>query len=72
MITTAKLERVFQFKNNGQELLLADPSPDLSAQQVLDFYAGTYPILTTARIEGPEIIQDQIRFRFTSSLGTKG
>jgi len=38
----------------------------------MDFYSGTYPILTTAKIEGPEITGDEIEYRFITTLGTKG
>jgi len=72
MLTTTQLQRVFLFTSEGQTLSLADPDPCFSPQMVLNFYANTYPILTTATIEGPEITGDNVRYRFTSTIGTKG
>jgi PRTRC genetic system protein C len=39
---------------------------------VMNFYSGTYPILTNARLTGPEIKKDEIQYRFESTMGTKG
>ena len=72
MLTTTQLPRVFIHTENGQEVRLADPSLKLTPEAVLNFYANTYPVLTTAKIEGPEIKDDEIHYRFVSTLGTKG
>jgi len=72
MITTGKLERVFLFKHNQKEITLSDPSYNYSPEQVMNFYRGTYPILTNAKVEGPEIVDDKLQYRFTTTLGTKG
>jgi len=72
MLETNILDRVFLFDNDGQELKLEDPDNNISPQAVLNYYAGTYPILTTAKIEGPEIKDDAVEYRFISTLGTKG
>lgn len=67
-IQTRSLERSFSY--NG--LTLADPSPDLTPEQVRDVYAATYPEITTAAIEGPEASGDTLRYKFTRAIGTKG
>ncbi|MEP6749418.1 MAG: PRTRC system protein C [Bacteroidota bacterium] len=72
MLDTTQLNRIFLYKDNGQEIRLSDPSPKLAASAVLNFYANTYPLLTTATIQGPEIQNDEIQYRFVSTLGTKG
>lgn len=72
MLITSQLPRSFHFKDKEQEIVLADPSPDFSPERVLNFYAQTYPVLTTAVIHGPEIADDTIQYRFTSTIGTKG
>ncbi len=72
MLVTNELPRVFLFNNEGSELELPDPQESMSPENVLNFYAGTYPILTTAKWEGPEITNDRIEYRFTSTIGTKG
>lgn len=72
MLRVNTLNRVFLFTEKGQDLKLADPSGSFSPEAVLNFYAQTYPILTTARIDGPEIINDELQFKFVSTIGTKG
>lgn len=72
MLITNSLERVFLFKDKGHELKLADPSGALTPEAVLNFYAQTYPILTTAKVEGPEIDNDEVQFKFVTTIGTKG
>ncbi|WP_439698189.1 PRTRC system protein C [Mucilaginibacter sp. AW1-7] len=66
------LSRVFLHKDNGQDVRLADPGADFSMVAVLNFYANTYPILTTAKITGPEIKDDEVLYRFETTMGTKG
>jgi PRTRC genetic system protein C len=67
-VQTRPLERSFSY--NG--LTLADPSPDLTPEQVRDVYAASYPEITTAAIEGPEASGDTVHFKFTRVIGTKG
>jgi len=72
MIATA-MERVFYFTSaDGEEIRLADPNGRFTKEEVLNFYSATYPILTTATIQGPELKDDEMQFRFVSTLGTKG
>ncbi len=72
MLLTNQLERTFSFKDNRQEVSLADPSQNFTPEAVLNFYAQTYPILTTATIKGPEIIDDAVHYEFVTTIGTKG
>lgn len=72
MLVATALERVFLFKDKDVELELADPHPEWSKEAVQNYYAVTYPILTTATIEGPEISNDRVEYKFVSTLGTKG
>lgn len=72
MLQTTHLERVFLFEEKGQKLSLADPAQSLSPEAVLNFYANTYPILTTATIQGPVIENDAVQYTFISQMGTKG
>jgi len=72
MLVTTSLVRSFSFKDKEQEIKLADPSTSFSPEAVLNFYAQTYPILVTAKIEGPEIKDDAIQYKFVSTIGTKG
>jgi PRTRC genetic system protein C len=72
MLQVNNLDRVFLFKDKGNDIKLTDPSGNFSPEAVLNFYAQTYPILTTAKIEGPEIKDDEVQFKFVSTIGTKG
>lgn len=72
MLTATHLERIFSFKDKEQEIRLADPSTAFSPEAVLNFYAQTYPILTTATIEGPVINDDALQYKFVAQIGTKG
>jgi len=72
MLLATQLERVFLFKDKEQEIVLTDPEQTFSPEAVLNFYAGTYPILTTAKVSAPEIKDDTEQYRFESVMGTKG
>ena len=72
MLVTSTLERIFIHKENGQDIRLSDPGEAFSPEAALNFYANTYPILTNAKVSGPEIKDDEIQYKFVSTMGTKG
>jgi PRTRC genetic system protein C len=72
MLLATQLKRVFILKDNGQDIKLIDPEPRWSVEAVLNFYANTYPILTTAKISAPTIKDDAVEYKFESVMGTKG
>lgn len=72
MLIANQLPRVFLFERQGTKIELADPSADLTPAAVLNFYSQTYPELTTARMEGPEIKNDRVEYSFQTTFGTKG
>lgn len=72
MLTTKLLPRVFIHTEHGQKLRLSDPNPDFSPEAVCNHYSGLYPVLTTAKIKGPEISHDYREYEFVSTIGTKG
>jgi PRTRC genetic system protein C len=59
-------------KEQQAEITLADPDPTWSVEAVLQFYANTYPLLTTAKVSGPVIDNDAVQYRFEILMGTKG
>jgi len=69
---TTILPRTFLHKVNMQDVKLTDPNPTMTIADVQNFYAGTYPVLTNAKITGPEIKDDELQYRFESVMGTKG
>ena len=71
MLLATQLERVFILKDNGHEIKLTDPEPKWSVEAVMNFYANTYPILTTAKVSA-QIKEDTVRYKFESVMGTKG
>ena len=72
MITIEELQRVFTYKAKGKDIILDDPDGALSPEAVLGFYTGTYAELVTAKLEGPEIKDDAVHYRFVTTIGTKG
>lgn len=72
MLIANQLDRVFLLKENGTDIRLTDPEPSWSVEAVMNFYANTYPILTTAKISAPRIEDDTVQYRFESVMGTKG
>ena len=72
MLLATQLERVFIRQDKGQAIRLTDPEPKWSVESVMNFYANTYPILTTAKVSTPHIKDDTIQYRFESEMGTKG
>ena len=72
MLLATQLERVFVFNNKGEQIRLSDPDSKWSVETVLNFYANTYPILTTAKVSAPQIKEDTVQYRFESVMGTKG
>jgi PRTRC genetic system protein C len=72
MLTTTTLDRVFLFRDKERDMSLTDPNPAFQPKEVLNFYSATYTTLTTATIEGPEVEDDRLVYRFVSTIGTKG
>ena len=72
MLIAKQLDRIFLLKENGTDIRLTDPEPSWSLEAVMNFYANTYPILTTAKISAPRIEDDTVQYRFESVMGTKG
>lgn len=72
MLLATQLQRIFILIDNGQEIRLTDPEPKWSVEVVMNFYANTYPILTTSKVSAPQIKDDAVEYRFESVMGTKG
>lgn len=50
----------------------SDPNTSWTPDQVRDFLANQYPHLTNAKVEGPEVLSSKIKYKFVTSVGTKG
>lgn len=72
MLLATEFKRIFKFTEKGTEIKLEDPAAELSPEAVLNFYSAQYPILTTAKVEGPVFNNDQMIYTFKTVMGTKG
>jgi len=72
MLLATQLDRVFILIDKGQEIKLTDPEPKWSVETVMNFYSNTYPILTTAKVSAPTIVDDTVQYKFECIMGTKG
>lgn len=61
-----------EFVDSKTNITFPDPDPSYSVEQVRDFLAVSYPHLVNSKIEGPEIMLSKIKFKFVTSIGTKG
>ena len=59
-----------QFKYGNRQL--DDPDPNMAPEEVMQFYAGTYPELTTSNVHGPKMEGDVAVYEFKTTVGTKG
>lgn len=62
------LKRVFKYGSKT----LSDPDKSMTPDEVMNFYAGTYPELTTSNVHGPQIDGDKAVYEFKTTVGTKG
>ncbi|MFL5731068.1 MAG: PRTRC system protein C [Cytophagaceae bacterium] len=72
MITIGNIQRKFVADIEGKDIVLADPNPHLSPEEVASFYAHTYPSLTNANVVGPTPDGDTLKYEFKNVIGTKG
>lgn len=71
-LEVTNLTREFKFKKNGTNISLPDPNPEFTVNDVLQFYSGQYPELTTASLEGPKVEGDKAVYTVSTTVGTKG
>jgi len=67
-----EIKREFKVSMSGDPIVLPDPNPDYTVQEVMEFYSGQYPELTTASWTGPEVVNDKRVYTFSTVLGNKG
>lgn len=66
------LKRQFIINKNNKPVILADPDPEMTPDEVLSFYMGQYPELVTASVSAPEFNDDVCTYTFKTVTGTKG
>jgi PRTRC genetic system protein C len=67
-VDVINIERKFKYNS----VSLPDPNPDLSADQVREFYATQFPELNNAVVEGPVTKDKTATWTFTRAAGAKG
>lgn len=68
MTLKVSVNRIFKYNS----LILDDPDPKWSIDEVKDFYANAYPELTQSITEGPDVSDEGLTYTFRKSVGTKG
>ena len=58
------------FKHGNREL--SDPNPDMTPEEVMNFYSNQFPELTTSNVHGPSIDGEKAVYEFKTTVGTKG
>lgn len=71
-ITKESLKRRFLLKRSSGDTPLPDPDPSMTPDEVLQFYANSYPELVTSTCQGPVYDGDTMTYSFQTVVGTKG
>jgi len=67
-MTITPATRIFGYRG----IQLPDINPRLSPEEIKAAYSIQYPELATAAINGPEAVNDKLRYEFLISVGVKG
>jgi PRTRC genetic system protein C len=67
-VTVTTTTREFAYSG----LKLVDLDPKLSPEEIKAAYALQYPELTTAVVQGPQVVGDRLRYEFIRGIGAKG
>ena len=65
------LKRKFEIERNGKSIYLDDPNPEMSIEEVSDFYSSTFPELMNSTYTKNEL-DDNLVIKFKTVAGTKG
>ena len=70
-IEVTVLKRKFEIERNGKSIYLDDPNPEMSIEEVSDFYSSTFPELMNSIYTKNEL-DDNLVIKFKTVAGTKG
>lgn len=70
-IEVTVLKRKFEIERNGKSIYLDDPNPEMSIEEVSDFYSNTFPELMNSNYTTSEL-DNNLVIKFKSIAGTKG
>lgn len=71
MVTKNALKRTFVIEG-GTHIVLPDPEPSMTPDEVLSLYSGTYPQLVCATVGSPRYDENGVTYPFKTTVGTKG
>lgn len=72
LFAATTVPRQFELVEKGQTITLEDIDPSWSPQDVMNFYANAYPVLTTAKVNNGNFKEDKMVYKFETNMGTKG
>jgi PRTRC genetic system protein C len=67
-----QLTRQFKLKNRDTDIMIPDPNPAYSLDQVAEFLSEDYPEVTNAVLGQPTEKDGMLTYEITSTFGTKG
>lgn len=72
ILASSPLKRKFVFKSKGKDIELDDFNPNASPEEIVKFYSGQYPELTSASLEETKYVGNTTVFNISSSPGILG
>lgn len=71
-VSTPKREFVIKKKNKKENIVLPDPHPDMTIEEVVNHYKGQYPEISASTVDGPKMEENKAVYSFSTVLGEKG
>jgi len=71
-LTVKALPREFILSSGSEKIKLADPNPDMSPSEVMEFYSSSYPQLTNGSVSAPDVKSTKVIYSFSTTVGKKG
>lgn len=74
MLMVKNVVREFKVKRNNakDDVVLPDPNSNMTPTDVMKFYSGQYPELTSASVNGPNMKNGKAIYLFETVIGEKG
>lgn len=72
IVSTPKREFIIKKKGKNSDIVLKDPHPDMTIQEVINHYKAQYPEISTAYVDGPKVEADKAVYKFNTVIGDHG
>lgn len=56
----------------SDNIVLKDPHPDMTIEEVISFYKSTYPEIAASQVSGPKVVGDKAVYSLKTEIGTHG